>query len=132
LNEVYARLGKSKNGVGVFAIRAIPKWTDPFKHCDQWGDVIELTEAELAAAPAPEEAKRMLRDFCALQEGVYHVPDYGIDAIDKSFYLNHSDTPNMTTKDGGESFVAARKIKAGEELTVSYNLFSETKHFKRK
>jgi hypothetical protein len=132
LNDVYTRLGKSRNGVGLFAIRDIPKGVDPLKHCDPFGDAIEVSEEELAAADAPEEAKRLISDFCALQDGVYHVPDYGIDAIDKSYFLNHSDTPNMTTKNGGESFVALRHIAPGEELTVNYDLYTQASHFARK
>ncbi|OGZ05349.1 MAG: hypothetical protein A3C93_04890 [Candidatus Lloydbacteria bacterium RIFCSPHIGHO2_02_FULL_54_17] len=132
LRDVYTRLGKGKHGIGIFAVREIPKGVDPMKRCDPYGSAIEVSEAELEAADAPEEAKRMIRDFCALQKGVYHVPDYGIDAVDKSYYMNHSDTPNMTTKDGGESFVALRNIKAGEELTANYDLYTEASHFTRK
>jgi SET domain-containing protein len=130
LSDVYTRLAPTEHGVGVVAIRPIPKGTDPFKNCDPVGDVLEIPEAELEAADAPEEAKRIVRDFCALQDGIYFVPDYGIDAIDKSYFLNHSDTPNMTALKDGEAFIAARDIKAGEELTANYNLYHHTKYLK--
>ena len=39
LNDAYTRIGKVKHGVGVVAIRPIPKGTDPFKNCDQKGSV---------------------------------------------------------------------------------------------
>lgn len=132
LNDVYTRLGVSQNGIGLFAVRPIPKGVDPLKHCDPYGSAIEVTKDELEQAVAPEEAKRMVRDFCALQDGIYHVPDYGIDAIDKSYYLNHSDAPNMTTEDGGETFVTLRNIAKGEELTVDYDHYTEASHFTRK
>lgn len=131
LSDVYTRLGSGRHGVGVFAIRPIPKGTDPFKNCDPFGDVLEIPEAELARADIPESVKTLVRDFCALQDGVYHVPDYGIDAIDKSYYLNHSAKPNLITKDKGETFITLRKIKTGEELTVSYDLYTEARHFVR-
>ena len=74
----------------------------------------------------------MVRDFCALQNGVYFAPDYGIDAIDKSFFLNHSKNPNMISPDHGERFVTAREIAAGEELTADYDTYNEeSPHFKR-
>ena len=132
LGDVYCRLGVTKHGVGVVAIRRIPKGTDPFKHCDAHGDVLEIPRAEFDAADAPEEAKELVRDFCALQDGVYFVPDYGIDAIDKSFFLNHSKTPNMVTHDQGETFVAKRAIKKGEELTADYDTYQEYKKAFRK
>ncbi len=129
LSEVYTRLAQTEHGVGVVAIRPIPEGTDPFKNCDPFGDVIEIPEAELEASDAPEEAKNMVRDFCALQDGTYFVPDYGIDAIDKSYFLNHSDDPNLMTYDDGESFVASRDIAPGEELTADYRQYHHTKRF---
>lgn len=125
LSNTYCRLAATKHGVGVVAIRTIPKGTDPFINCDPFGTVVRIPEAELNTSDAPEEAKQMVRDFCALQGGMYHVPSYGIDAIDKSFYLNHSTSPNMETLDQGETFVAARDIQKGEELTANYELYHE-------
>lgn len=125
LREVYCRLGTTPHGVGVVAVRLIPEGTDPFKNCDPFGDVVEIPESELEAYDAPQEAKQLVRDFCALQGGVYFVPSYGIDAIDKSYYLNHSSDPNLITHDQGETFVALRDIKAGEELTANYDQYQE-------
>src|SRR5262245_29628059 len=113
LGDVWCRLAVTEHGVGVVAIRDIPKGIDPFKRGDLHGDVLRLPAAELEASDAPKAAKQMVRDFCALQDGIYFVPDYGMDAIDKSFYLNHSEKPTMTTKDNGETFVTARAIKKG-------------------
>lgn len=125
LSDVYCRLAVTSHGVGVVAIRAIPRGVDPFKNCDPFGDVVELSEKELDLSNAPREAKQMVRDFCALQGSVYFVPDYGIDAIDKSYFLNHSDKPNMVAKDDGEVFMTARRIKKGEELVVDYGEYHE-------
>jgi SET domain-containing protein len=132
LKNVYCRLAPTKNGVGVVAIRAISKGTDPFAQCDPFGDVLQIPKAELDSANAPEEAKEMVRDFCALQDGMYFVPDYGIDAIDKSYFLNHAKKPNLITKDKGETFIAARNIKKGEELTANYDYYQELRKKFRK
>jgi SET domain-containing protein len=132
LKSTYTRLGVSKNGVGVFAIRDIPKGTDPFRACDPFGGVLRISERELEASDAPKEAKMLVKDFCALQEGYYFVPNYGIDAIDKSYYLNHSKTPNMKAVRGGAEFVSSRKIRKGEELTADYDSYTDAMHFKRK
>jgi len=113
------------------AIRPIPKGVDPFKNSDPLGDVLEIPKDELDGFDAPEEAKEMVRDFCALQDGIYYVPNYGIDAITKFYYLNHSSAPNMITHDKGETFIAARDIRTGEELTADYNTYHETDHFVR-
>lgn len=131
LRDVYCRLGVTKHGVGVVAIRTIRKGTDPFKNADPCGDVLKIPKDDLDRFDAPEEAKKMVRDFCALQDGVYFVPNYGIDAVTKFYYLNHSKTPNMTTPNKGETFIAMRDIKAGEELTSDYDAYHETTHFTR-
>lgn len=128
LNDVYCRLGVTKHGVGVVAVRDIPKGTDPFKRCDPFGDVLEIPVQELLKSGAPKEVIKMVRDFCALQDGNYYVPNFGIDAIDKSYYLNHSTKPNLVTNDEGETFVAIRKIKKGEELTANYDQYDEDTH----
>lgn len=132
LRDVYCRLGVTKHGVGVIAIRNIPKGIDPFKNADPCGDVLRIPKRDLDQFDAPEEAKELVRDFCALQDDVYYVPNYGIDALTKNYFLNHSKTPNMMTPDKGETFITARGIKAGEELTADYDTYHETKHFTRK
>jgi len=132
LKDVYCRLGVTKHGVGVVALRTIPKGVDPFMRCDPFGDVLKIPEKELEECDADESVKKLVRDFCALQDGVYFVPDYGIDAIDKSYFLNHSSKSNMVSHDQGETFITARVIKKGEELTANYDQYHETKHFKRK
>ncbi len=132
LCDVYCRLGVTSHGVGVIAIRDIPKGTDVFKNADPCGDVLRIPKAELDAYDAPDEAKNMVRDFCALQGGIYFVPNYGIDAITKFYYLNHSKKPNLVSPDKGETFLAKRNIKKGEELTADYDTYHETTHFERK
>lgn len=132
LRDVYCRIGVTAHGVGVVAIRSIPKGTDPFKNADPCGDVLKIPKDEFDRFDAPEEAKELVRDFCALQDGVYYVPNYGIDALTKFYYMNHSKTPNMVTPDRGETFLAARDIAAGEELTADYDAYHETDHFERK
>ena len=130
LNDVYCRLDKTVNGVGVVAVRKIPKGVNPFKNCEPFGATLEIPATELEAAPVPESAKKIVRDFFCLENGLYFVSDYGVDAIDKSFFLNHSYTPNMETFDDWETFLAAREIEEGEELTSDYRLYGQPTNFK--
>ena len=129
LKEVWCRLAPVEHSgrrmVGVVAIRDIPRGTNPFINCDPHGDLLEITQGELEAADCDESVKVLVRDFCALQGGNYYAPDYGIDAIDKSYFLNHSKTPNLEVLAEGEDFVAARDIQAGEELTADYDVYNE-------
>ena len=48
-NNTFCRLGKSDHGVGVFAIRDIPRGSEIFSLCndDKEEDLIDLSEEEL-------------------------------------------------------------------------------------
>lgn len=122
---VYVRLGLSPvHGIGVFAIRSIPKGTDIFAN-DQvpliWVSKAELDQADLTAA----------------ERALYH--DFGINRGDRigcpanfhnltpGWYLNE---PAPGAEANVEStgllgFLARRDIAEGEELTIDYAGFSE-------
>jgi hypothetical protein len=125
LNQVYTRLGVTEHGVGVIAVREIPKGTDPFGGTDLPG--LEMTpvlpENLLGLDP---NVMQMVEDFCVLEDGYYWIPKAGLNAINVGWYLNHSMTPNMTATKQGEYFIAARDIHVGEELTVDYSTYDES------
>lgn len=123
LDECYTRLAPTGHGVGVVAIRDIPKGVNPFKNCTPV-DTFQVSEEELSAHDPAVVA--MVKDFCAKQHGMYEVPMRGIDTIEKNYYPNHSDLPNMQTLDNGDTFITSRDIKMGEELTVDYTTYDES------
>ena len=105
------------HGIGVFAIRDIPKGTrDLFSQ--GVGDWIKLTIAEVEALP--KHSRDLVENHCLFDEDYYYVPDYGFKLVDLVVYLNHSDTPNVISFNEGEYFEATRDIAAGEELLVDY------------
>ena len=126
-NDIYCRIQPSPiSGVGVFAIKRIPKGTNPFIGCFD-NDWIEISKEELS--DLDPNVSKYVQDMCAFQDGVYYVPQCGISKIDISFYLNHSDTPNMDEEGEGIDFIAARDIEVGEELTVNYDLYNAERGF---
>ena len=105
------------HGIGVFAIRDIPKGTrDLFSQ--GVGEWIKLTIAEVEALP--KHSRDLVENHCLFDEDYYYVPDYGFKLVDLVVYLNHSDTPNVISINEGEYFEATRDIAAGEELLVDY------------
>ena len=122
LDKVYCRLGVGKYGVGVIAIRNIPKGVDPFFDPTpaKW---ISVTPKELEGQP--DSIKKLINDFCPLQDGKYWVPSNGMNSIAVGYYLNHSKEPNMIAVDGGEAFVTRRSIKKGEELFSDYETYDD-------
>jgi SET domain-containing protein len=127
--NIYCRLRPSKvSGVGVFAIRDIPKGTDPFKNFLKH-DFIEVDPKTIFENDKIDPAvKELVNDMYVIGEGVLHLWGAGLNALDMSFFINHTEEAgmmNMEAKEGAEGFVAARDIKKGEELLVDYGTYAE-------
>lgn len=121
--RVFCRLGVSKiHGIGVIAMRPIPTGINPMQEMIEQ-EYTEVPVAEIDALNLPPAVRQLVVDMCPENDGVFEVPCQGMNGITVSWYLNHSDTPNMREDDG--YFFALRNIEAGEELTVNYGTYSE-------
>lgn len=122
LKNTYTRLKPSPiGGVGVFAIRNIPKDVSPFPPTKKtrWAlfHTSELKDID-------KEVYKMIDDFVVIEkDGTVYIPDYGLNAMDASYFVNHSKTPNLKTIDDGFTFITLRNIKKGEELTIDYGTY---------
>ncbi len=128
-NDVYCRLKKSTYGVGIFAIKKIPAGTDPFRGINNDYHSILFSKEEIQTLdPA---VQKMIFDFCSIEGENVYVPSIGLNAMDISFFLNHSDNPNIVTIDNGATFKSSRSIGVDEELTIDYSTYTDehTKHF---
>jgi len=119
LKNTYCRLKPSKiEGIGIFAIRDIPKGVNPFygSPIHKWHKIKPQDYKNLN-----KEIKKMIGDFFAMDKnGEFSIPSHALNGIDISFFLNTSNEPNIKTTDDGTNFTSIKKIKKGEELTVSY------------
>ena len=122
---VLTRLGPSPiHGIGVFAIVDIPAGTDIFSEKGSTDDdFLEVPEAEVRAMP-DGPIKKLYFDFCVLDDGTFYCPK-SFNEMTPSWYLNSSKEPNCKAESEGIYFVPLRDIKAGEELTVDYDTYSE-------
>lgn len=122
--EVYCRIGVSKiHGVGVIAVRDIPKGKNPFLHTYE-GPGIKISYKELEGLNAG--VRKIIDDLLVHEEESVIIPSKGLNILDVSFYMNHTDSnPNIITYDDGETFVALRDIQKGEELIYTYNQFDQ-------
>ncbi|MBU2635302.1 SET domain-containing protein [Patescibacteria group bacterium] len=119
LKNTYCRLKPSKiSGVGVFAIRDISPNTELFKgQINQKWLKFRMKEFE----SLDKEIIKMIDDFFVIEKDKsVSLPRSGLNGMDMSFYVNHSKNPNAKTIDNGFTFVSLRKIKKGEEITISY------------
>jgi hypothetical protein len=122
--NLFTRLQPSPGrGIGVFAIRDIPAGIDPFL-----GDRNETVEVpvEWLASIGDPEIRRMYVDFCPVVDGVFVAP-VDFNQMAQSWYLNHSDSPNVACN-AEMVFGTTRPVARGEELTVDYRTFSEHAH----
>ena len=132
INRVYARIGASAvGGIGVVAVRTIPKGTEPFMLPDGQscgiGEYINLDRK--LVADAPSGVKNLMNDFFAIEpDGKQLVPVQGLNALTLSYYLNHADgtgghVPNMMPRPCNcpvMCFFATSDILEGEELMFDY------------
>jgi SET domain-containing protein len=106
-------------GIGVFAVRDIPKgcrqmFSKPNTN-DKW---VTVTKEEVAALPP--HARFIIGNYCLYDDDNYFVPDDGFKKIDLSLFLNHADIPNIISINEGDYFETTRDIKNGEELVIDY------------
>jgi len=127
-NDVYCRIGVSKiDGVGVIAIKEIPAGIFPFKTLsDKKEKIIKLDKNDLIHVD--KNVVRFVHDMFG-GENDYCILSSGPNDINISFYMNHSDEPNVdiicedTSGKSYCTFKTNRLIKKGEELTINYNMY---------
>jgi hypothetical protein len=116
---VYVRLKPSKkSGLGVFAIKPIPKGTRIFG-----GEDDELVWERKASLPKDRHVRKLYDDFAIIQGDLYGCPT-SFNRLTPAWYLNESKRPNATC-DEDYYFYALRDIRIGEEVTVDYATFSD-------
>jgi SET domain len=123
LVDCYCRLAPSPiHGIGVFAIRDIPRGKDPFNTLSKYSrpGYVRITGAELDTLPP--KLNEMIRALFVPTDGAMWLPNCGTNVVYLNSYLNHSTEPNLSTKDGFR-FIALRKVRDGEELTVDYRAY---------
>jgi len=123
LADCYCRLQPSAiHGIGVFAIRDIPRGKNPFQMLPRYArpGYMRITHEELEALP-PGLA-RTIRALFVPTDGAMYIPTCGTNLVYLIAYLNHSNVPNLCTRDGF-NFFTRRKVREAEELTVDYRTY---------
>ena len=119
----YTRLKSSPiHGVGVFAIKKIPKGTNIF--ADDNSHLVSINKADVDKLSG--ELRKLYDDFCVLKEREYLCPE-GFNNLTISWYINEpisGQEPNVICIGDEYDFFAARDIDEGEELTIDYHTYS--------
>jgi len=116
--HTWVRLAPSAiHGVGVFAIRPIPAFCDPFPDCQNL-----FRRVPLECLPhLPESVQKMMLDYLYNDEEYVWVPDLTLNQLNISFFLNSSEHPNCEHHENGR-ITTLRDIEVGEELTHYYEV----------
>ena len=122
---VWVRLGLSAiHGIGVFAIRPIPRGTDIFAN-----DKVPLVWVEAAELDrsGPSEAERALYHDFGIRRGDRIGCPANFNNLTPGWYLNEPPPGGEANVAAGEgfAFTATRDIAEGEELTIDYEGFSD-------
>jgi uncharacterized protein len=118
--NLYTRIKASSKGVGLFAIRSIPKGTQLF--VGDVGNTVRILVSSVDKIP-DAEVRQMYADFCPVVDNYFIAPS-DFNQMTMSWYMNHSDEPNVTVVPELQ-FVTSRVVPVGEELTANYTTFSD-------
>jgi len=118
-NESYVRLKPSKvcNGVGVFALRPIPKDTILFADVIPDKDFVRWDQLDDVDTVVTGYLSSMCR---TTPEGLYL--SQTINNINLSYFVNHSDKPNVVYNNTLDRYITLVTIEEDQEILCKYNL----------
>ncbi|HVZ82371.1 MAG TPA: FRG domain-containing protein [Terracidiphilus sp.] len=119
--DVFVRIKPSKlhrSGVGVFAIKRIPKGKQIFA-----GENEEVMWIRKTSIPKDGPIRRLYDDFAVIDGEFYGCPT-SFNRLTPAWFLNESKRPNARS-DENYVFFAIRDISVGEEITIDYSTFSD-------
>ena len=115
-HHTWCRIQRSPiHGVGVFAIKDIPAYTNLFPDCTDQFHIHSVSTLRFLSPPV----QKMCLDYFYHSDNKIFLPEKTLNQINSSFLLNYSKTPNCLHYEDG-SIYSIRKIMNGEELTHSY------------
>ncbi len=121
-DKTYCKLGCSKiHGVGVFAIKKIPKGTRLF---DEYEKLIWFEIDDNKLKEIDENVLEYLKKFYVKRNNKYFITNKTLNEMGLMFYINHSENPNIEFF----TYCTMRDIDVDEELTLDYReIFNENK-----
>ena len=120
LSNTFAKLAPSNiHGIGLFAIRDIPFGQKLFEQILDDNDYIFLKKGDLEVFDI--EIQNLIKSLYILEEKGVWIQKTGLNHLDYSYYINHSNEPNLIYIQNKNYYLPKRDIKKGEELTYDYN-----------
>ena len=125
LSNTFAKLAPSDiHGIGLFAIRNIPFGQKLFEQILDDDDYIFLKKEDLELFD--KEVQNMVKSLYILEKNGVWIQKTGLNHLDYSYYINHSDKPNLSYIHSKNYYLPKRDVIKGEELTYNYNEVSDS------
>jgi len=123
LDQVYCRLKPSPiHGIGVFAIKTIPKGVNPFKNSYQAQEAVLVSKKKIKQC---DEVMKLLDDYHPSNGNSMQIVSNFPNQLIWTNYINYSTSPNLQLFEDSE-WKTLRDIEVGEELLENpKNLFNE-------
>ena len=124
--DVYAKLTCTPFGIGVKAIKPIPKGVNPFKTVRKCWDGFQKIDAD--KVKFTKEMWKYLFNYYYINDdnNKLNLNRNGPNMFTLPIYVNHSKKPNLKAVESSKcflEFVTIRKIKKNEILTADYRLY---------
>ena len=125
-SEVFCRLGVSPiHGIGVFAVRDIPKGAHPLK---SYVRIKEIDVSKQEIKKLPRGVRDQIDTFCYYDKKSVSIPTIGLNTFDMAIYLNHSKKPSLRFKKNG-TLETLHAVKKGDEMFIDYDISFGEKHY---
>jgi uncharacterized membrane protein YcaP (DUF421 family) len=120
INKLFLELRPSNiAGVGIFAIRTIPKDTVIFHYDNE--DITNYKFKDLRDKGVPLSVINTLKKYCAHNKSIIQIPkNYNHEKLTYVHYLNHSDNSNIYYDFDKNIYITKRKIRPNEEILLDY------------
>jgi SET domain-containing protein len=124
--EVYCRVQPSPthHGVGVFAIKNIPRGTKPF------GDLTspqekKITHREITKLKLEKNVSEYLYQMYLSDDQYLYIEDTNPNHLPIYYFINHSESPNIEWINTIDDYFVTKNIKIGEELLLDYREYGK-------
>jgi SET domain-containing protein len=117
--HVNASPGSAVHGTGLFVREPVSEGALVYDASGRFTVVIPVAEIGLFPPALQEQMGHYVYDGVA----PYHLTDAVYYNTDDSRFMNHADHPSCVYDPATETYVAARNLESGEELTCNYRDF---------
>ena len=124
--ETYCRIKPTNthNGVGVFAIKDIPRGIKPFGSCHiRHIEEQRFTHEEISELKLEKGISDYIYQMYLSDDKYLYIEEICPNNLPIYYFVNHSTKPNLEWIHVTDDYFTTRIIQAGEELFINYKIY---------